>query len=59
MFWTEFLRLKGELDFSEDTFIDDFCAKVNRRLAALLVSEINPRIVQELVDKYIGYKHNL
>ena len=59
MFWTEFLRLKGELDFSKDTFIDDFCAKVNGRLAALLVSEINPCIVQELADKYIRYKRNL
>ena len=59
MFWTEFLRLKGELDFSKDTFIDDFCTKVNRRLAALLILEINLCIVQELANKCIRYKHNL
>ena len=59
MFWTEFLRLKRELDFSKNTFIDDFRAKVNRRLTALLVLEINPCIVQELANKCIGYKRNL
>jgi hypothetical protein len=58
-FWTEFLRLKAELDYSEDTFIDDFRTKVNGRLAGLLVAEINPSTVQELADKCIGYERNL
>src|SRR5271168_3581402 len=50
-FWAEFQRLSAELDFSQETLIDELRNKVSAELERALITELNPDTVQELARK--------
>ena len=50
-FWAEFQRLTVELDIDEETLIDDLRHKVNSKMQAALVTEINPVSLHTLARK--------
>ena len=50
-FWAEFQRLTVELEINEETLIDDLRHKVNSKMQAALVTEINPVSLHALARK--------
>ena len=58
-FWAEFQRLTVELDIDEETLIDDLRHKVNSKMQAALVTEINPVSLHTLARKCLLINQNL
>ncbi|OAF54225.1 hypothetical protein VC83_09514 [Pseudogymnoascus destructans] len=47
----KFQRLTVELDYSEETLIDDLCHKVNTKMQTALIAEINPSSLHAFAQK--------
>lgn len=58
-FWAEFQRLVAELDFTEETLIDELRNRVSHELAEKLITEINVNSVYDLARKCQLYEQNM
>ncbi|OAF61213.1 hypothetical protein VC83_02476 [Pseudogymnoascus destructans] len=58
-FWAEFQRLTVELDYSEETLIDDLCHKVNTKMQTALIAEINPSSLHAFAQKCLLIDQNI
>jgi hypothetical protein len=58
-FWAEFQRLTIELDYSEETLIDDLRHKVNLRMQTALIAETSPSSLHALAQKCLLIDQNI
>ncbi|ELR02722.1 hypothetical protein GMDG_05668 [Pseudogymnoascus destructans 20631-21] len=58
-FWAEFQRLTVELDYSEETLIDDLHHKVNTKMQTALIAEINPSSLHAFAQKCLLIHQNI
>ncbi|ELR04499.1 hypothetical protein GMDG_06801 [Pseudogymnoascus destructans 20631-21] len=55
----KFQRLTVELDYSEETLIDDLCHKVNTKMQTALIAEINPSSLHAFAQKCLLIDQNI
>ncbi|ELR07455.1 hypothetical protein GMDG_08424 [Pseudogymnoascus destructans 20631-21] len=58
-FWAEFQRLTAELDYSEETLLDDLRFKINQSLQKALVAEVGTTTLHEFAKKCMLVDQNL
>ncbi|OAF62475.1 hypothetical protein VC83_00676 [Pseudogymnoascus destructans] len=59
MFWAEFQRLTTELDYSEETLLDDLRFKVNQQMQKALVAEVGATTLHEFAKKCMLIDQNI
>ncbi|ELR05862.1 hypothetical protein GMDG_07635 [Pseudogymnoascus destructans 20631-21] len=58
-FWAEFQRLTAELDYSEETLLDNVRFKINQSLQKALVAEVGTTTLHEFAKKCMLVDQNL
>jgi hypothetical protein len=58
-FWAEFQRLTAELDYSEETLLDDLRFKINQGMQKALVAEVGATTLHEFAKKCMLVDQNL
>ncbi|ELR09894.1 hypothetical protein GMDG_04372 [Pseudogymnoascus destructans 20631-21] len=59
VFWAEFQRLMTELDYSEETLLDDLRFKVNQQMQKALVAEVGATTLHEFAKKCMLIDQNI
>ncbi|ELR03723.1 hypothetical protein GMDG_08938, partial [Pseudogymnoascus destructans 20631-21] len=59
VFWAEFQRLTTDLDYSEETLLDDLRFKVNQQMQKALVAEVGATTLLEFAKKCMLIDQNI